>query len=160
MAYTMKTQATHPPPTEFPMRPENMPCYRGPRIAQPTPPTAPSADALHIQLLLTDIFLSNGVGNTALSNVPVWFGTFNGNIPGHRKEARALLNSEFACNACQGLQFDWAVHLFSNGHICSSILSRNFPFRIAIVCNPYESGCTLFQEFVTGAHVFDQVTIC
>jgi hypothetical protein len=48
MAYTMKTQAAHPPPTELPMRPENMPYYRGPRMVQPTPLTAPSADALHI----------------------------------------------------------------------------------------------------------------
>jgi hypothetical protein len=154
MAYTMKTRAAHPPPTELPMHPKNMPYYRGPRIVQPTPPTAPSADALHIQLLLTDIVLSNGLGNTALSNVPVRFGTFDGDFPVHRTEARALLNSEFACYACQCLQFDWAVYSFSNGHVCSSILSRKLPFQIAIVCNPYESGHALFQEFATGARVF------
>jgi len=74
MAYTMKTRATHPPPTELPMRPENMPYYRGPRVTHPTPPTAPSADALHVQSLLTDIVLSDGVGSTALSNVPVRLG--------------------------------------------------------------------------------------
>jgi hypothetical protein len=154
MAYTMKTQAAHPPPTELPMRPENMPYYREPRIVQPTPLTAPSADALHIQLLLTNIILSNGLGNTALSNVPVRFGTFDGNFPGHRTEARALLNSEFARYARQCSQFDWAVYSFSNGHFCSLILSHNLPFQIAITCNPYESGCTLFQEFATGARVF------
>jgi hypothetical protein len=150
----MKTQAAHPPPLELPMRPENMPHYRGPRIVQLSPPTAPSADALNIQSLLTDIVLSNGLGNTALLNVPVWFGTFDGNFPGHRTEARALLNSEFACYACQCLQFDWAVYLFSNGHFCSSISCRNLPFRITIVCDPYESGRVLFQEFTTGVHVF------
>ncbi len=136
------------------MRPENMPYYRGPRIVQPTPPTAPSADALHIQLLLTDIFLSNGLGNTALSNVPVRFGTFDGDFPGHRTEARPLLHSEFACYARQCSQFDWAVYSFSNGHFCSSILRRNLPFRITIAWNLYESGRALFQEFVTGARVF------
>jgi hypothetical protein len=101
MAYTIKTLATHPPPTELPMRPENMPYYCGPRIIQPTPPTAPSADVLHIQSLLTDIVLSNGLGNTALLNVPIRFGTFDGDFPGHRTEARALLNSEFARYARQ-----------------------------------------------------------
>ncbi len=121
---------------------------------QPSPPTAPSADALHIQSLLTDIVLSNGLGNTALSNVPVRFGTFNGDFPGHRTEACTLLNSEFACYACQCLQFDWAVYLFSNGHFCSSISCRNLPFQITIACNPYESGQALFQEFATGTCVF------
>jgi hypothetical protein len=154
MAYTMKTQATYPPPTELPMRPENMPYYRGPRIVQPTPPTAPSADALHIQSLLTDIVLSNGLGNTALLNVPVRFGTFDSDFPGHRTEACALLNSEIARYARQCLQFDWAVYSFSNGHFCSLISSRNLPFQIAIACDRYESGHALFQEFATGARVF------
>jgi hypothetical protein len=35
MAYTMKTRAAHPPPTELPMRPENMPYYRGPNQELP-----------------------------------------------------------------------------------------------------------------------------
>jgi hypothetical protein len=154
MAYTMKARAAHPPPTELPMRPENMPYYREPRIIQPTPPTALSADALHIQLLLTDIVLSNGLGNTALLNVPVRFRTFDGDFPGHRTEACALLNSEFAHYARQCSQFDWAVYSFSNGHFCSSILHHNLPFRIAIAWDPYESGRALFQEFATGMHVF------
>ncbi len=154
MAYTMKTRAAHPPPMELPMRPENMPYYCGPRIVQPTPLTAPSADALHIQLLLTNIVLSNGLGNSALLNVLVQFGTFDGDFPGHRTEARALLNSEFARYACQCSQFDWVVYSFSNGHFCSLILSHNLPFQIAIACDPYESGRALFQEFTTGAHVF------
>jgi hypothetical protein len=154
MAYTMKTRAAHPLPTELPMHPENMPYYRGPRIVQPTPPTAPSADALHIQLLLTNIVFSNGLRNTALLNVPVRLGTFDGDFPGHRTEAHALLNSEFACFAHQCLQFDWAVYSFSNGHFCSSILRRNLPFQATFACNLYESGRALFQEFVTGAHVF------
>jgi hypothetical protein len=154
MVYTMKTRAAHPPPMEMPMHPENMPFYRGPRIIQPTPPTASSVDALHIQLLLTNIVLSNGLGDTALSNVPVQFGTFNDDLRGHRTEVCALLNSEFARYARQCLQFDWAVYLFSNGHFCSSILRRTLPFRITIACNPYESGQSLFQEFATGARVF------
>jgi hypothetical protein len=109
---------------------------------------------LHIQLLLTNIVLSNGLGNTALLNVPVRFGTFDGDFPGHRIEACALLNSEFAHYARQCLQFDWMVYLFFNGHFCSLISRRNLPFRITILCNPYESGRALFQEFATGAHVF------
>ena len=154
MAYTMKTRVAHPPPTKLPMHPENMPYYHGPRVAQATPPTAPSVDALHIQSHLTDIILSNGVGNTALLNVPVRFGTFDGNLTGPQTEACNLLNSEFSCYACQCSQFNWAVYSFSNGHFCSSISSRNLPFQIAIVCDPYESGRALFQEFATGARVF------
>jgi hypothetical protein len=150
----MKTRAAHPPLTELPMCPENMPYYHGSRVVQPTPQTAPSVDALNIQSLLTDIVLSDGVGNTDLSNVPVQFGTFDGNLTGPRTEACTLLNSEFARYACQCSQFDWAVYSFSNGHFCSSISSCNLPFRIAIACDPYESGPALFQEFATSARVF------
>jgi len=32
LKYTMKSRVYHPPPTDLPMRPENMPYYRGPRI--------------------------------------------------------------------------------------------------------------------------------
>ncbi len=151
LAFTMKTQAAHPPPVELPMHPKNMPYYHCPRILKPKTETDPSQDALHIQSLLTNIVTTNGTGNTALSLVPVRFGTFDMSDSISKTDACVLLNSEFACYAQLSLQFDWAVYLFSNGHFCSFITSRNLPFRIALVCDPYESGRALFQEFATSA---------
>ena len=40
LAFTMKTRSAIPPPTDLPMRPENMPNNRGPQIWEPKP-TAP-----------------------------------------------------------------------------------------------------------------------
>jgi hypothetical protein len=77
------------------MRPENMPYYRGPQFQPPTP-SAESADALHIQGLLTDLIVSDGRGHTHLSNVPIQFGKLNSSLPNTGQPARALLNSEFA----------------------------------------------------------------
>jgi hypothetical protein len=154
LAFTMKTQATHPPPVELPMRPKNMPYYHGPRILKPKTKTDPSLDALHIQSLLTHIVTTNGTGNTALSLIPVRFGTFDTSDSIPKLDAHVLLNSKFACYAWLSLQFDWAVYLFSNGHFCSSITSHNLPFQIALACNPYESGHALCQEFAMSARLF------
>jgi hypothetical protein len=54
--YTMKLRKCHPAPTDRPMREENMPYYCGPRV-QPVTKTSDAADGLHIQSLLTDIFI-------------------------------------------------------------------------------------------------------
>jgi hypothetical protein len=136
------------------MRPENMPYYRGPRIQEPTKSAVP-ADALHIQSLITDIVSSFGCGHTHLSNVPIRFGKFDSAHPPPRQATRTLLNSEFASYARQAQQFDWAVYSFSNGHFLLSVQSHNLPFHICLACNPYESGRSLFQEFVASAKVFN-----
>jgi hypothetical protein len=69
--------------------------------------------------------------------------------------AHALLNSEFARNARQAQQFDWAVYSFSNGHFSSTVQSHSLPFHICLACNPYELGRSLFHEFATTAKVFN-----
>jgi len=117
LAYALARRHSSLPPTDLPMRPENMPYYRGPQIQEPTNSAVP-ADALHIQSLITEIVSSFGCGHTHLSNVPIQFGEFNSAHPPPRQAARTLLNSEFASHARQAQQFNWAVYLFSNGHFC------------------------------------------
>jgi hypothetical protein len=73
LLYVMDLWKSHPAPTDLPMRPENMPYYPGPRV-QPVTATEATADAHHIQDLLTDIVMSTSTGGTVLVNVPVWFG--------------------------------------------------------------------------------------
>jgi hypothetical protein len=112
LAYALACHHSSPPPTDLPMRPENMPYYRGPRIQEPTK-TAVTADALHIQSLITEIVSSFGCGHTHLSNVPIRFGELNSAHPPPRQAAQTLLNSEFASHAKQAQQFDWAVYSFA-----------------------------------------------
>ena len=150
----MKSRVYHPPLTDLPMRPENMPYYRGPRIQNPKDAGDPTPNAIHIQTLLTDIVVRCNTGNMALSVIPVQFGTFLATASHPKAEACVLLNSEFARYAHMSVQFDWAVYSFSSGHFCSTILNRNLPFAISLACDPYESGRALFQEFAPTAKVF------
>jgi hypothetical protein len=150
------------PPCELPMRPENMPYYRGPRVNIPpetasvTPPVHDrnaSSDALHIQSLLTDILLQDKSGHTHLSNMPIRFGQFDlphvpGSSPSHQ-----LYNSELAAYAFDTIQFSWAVYAFSNGHFLSSISSAGLPFTVRLACDVTESGRALFGEFAPEARV-------
>jgi hypothetical protein len=154
LAYALERHQSNPPPTKLPMRPENMPYYRGPRIQEPSE-TAASADTLHIQSLISNIVSSFSCGHTHISNVPICFGEFDGACPRPRQAAQTLLNLEFVSYALQAQWFDWAVHSFSNGHFLATILSHNLPFNICLACNPYESGRALFQEFATSAKVFN-----
>jgi hypothetical protein len=154
LVYALAHRHSNPPPTDLPMRPENMPYYRGPRIQEPTKSAVP-ANALHIQSLITDIVSSFGCGHTHLLNVPIRFGKIDSAHPPPRQAARTLLNSKFASYARQAQQFDWAVYLFSNGHFSLLVQSHNLPFHICLACNPYESGQYLFQEFAASAKVFN-----
>ncbi len=154
LAYALARCQSNPPPTDLPMRPENMPYYRGPRFQDPSD-SAASADTHHIQSLISNIVTSVDCGHTHLSIVPIRFGEFDGAHPWPRQAARTLLNSEFACYALQTQRFDWAVYSFLNGHFSLAILSYNLLFNICLVCDPYESGRALFQEFATSAKVFN-----
>jgi hypothetical protein len=154
LAYALACHRSNPPPTDLPMRPENMPYYRGPRFPNPHD-SADSADAHQIQSLISNIVTSGDSGHTHLSNVPIRFGEFDSAHPQPRQAARNLLNSEFASYALQAQRFDWAVYSFSNGHFSSTILSHNLPFNICLACDPYESGRALFHEFASSAKVFN-----
>jgi hypothetical protein len=70
LRFVRDLRKSHPPPTDLPMHPENMPYYRGPRI-KPVTTVDDTADAHHIQSLLTDIVMSTSTAGMALMNVPV-----------------------------------------------------------------------------------------
>jgi hypothetical protein len=150
--YTAKLWKSNPAPADLPMRPENMPYYRGPRV-QPVTKTSDSKDALHIQSLLTDIVMSNGTGHKHLSNIPVWFG-HKATVLRHPGQPRALLNLEFSSYAFQTMSFSWAVFLFSNRHFFSTVQTLHLPFHASLVCDPSEAGRSLFAEFAPSATVF------
>jgi hypothetical protein len=153
LEFTRQICHSNPAPTDLPMRPENMPYYRGPRYQQPIQPESTNADTLHIQGLLTDITVSSGWGNPHFENVPVHIGdlTQSEHPP---PPSRQLLNSELALYARQALKYNWAVYSFSNGHFSSSIKSHGLPFSICLACNTSESGCSLFNKFAPQATVF------
>ena len=112
---TRQTRQSHPDPTDLPMRPVNMPYYRGPRIQKPTPEVE-SADTHYIQGLLSELIVLEGGGHTTLSNRPVRFEQLQSSLPNTGSKARTLINLEFAQYAHETTNFDWAVFSFSNGH--------------------------------------------
>ena len=85
------------------MQPEKMPYYHGPCFQTPTADTD-TANTLHIQGLLTDIFMSTGWGWTYLSNAPAQFVemTYSVHATPH---SCTLLNSEVAWYAHQAMHF-------------------------------------------------------
>ncbi len=153
LLYVMDLRKSHPAPTDLPMRPENMPYYRSPRI-QPVTATEATTDAHHIQGLLTDIVMLTSTGGTVLVNVPVRFG--HATTPPHTSTAPtlALLNLEFASYAFQVMYFCWAVYSFSHGHFSLTIQSQNVPFHIGLACDTSEAGRSLFAEFAPSVRVF------
>ncbi len=135
------------------MRPKNMPYYQGPRV-QPVTKNEATADAHHIQGLLTNIVITTSTGGTVLANIPVRFG-YKTDLPhGPTAPGRALLNSEFASFAFRAMHFCWAVHSFSNRHFSSTIQSHNLPFHISLACDTSEAGRSLFAEFAPSTRIF------
>jgi hypothetical protein len=74
LEYTRQVCHSNPAPIDLPMRLESMPYYRGPRFQCTNSTEGSNADALHIQILLTDITTSTGWGHTHFQNVPVHVG--------------------------------------------------------------------------------------
>ena len=64
---TRQLRQSNPAPTDLPMRPENMPYYRDPRVLKPSP-EASTADAQYIQGLLSKLIVLEGGGRINLSN--------------------------------------------------------------------------------------------
>jgi hypothetical protein len=84
-------RATHPPPTNIPMQPENMPYYRGPHVRPPYDSQGPAVDAA-ANSLLTMIVTQERNGPPCLANYPVWLGKFP---LLHDTTIRPLYNSEY-----------------------------------------------------------------
>ena len=141
---TRQTRQSNPAPTDLPMRPENMPYYRSPRI-QKSSPEIENADALHIPGLLSELIVLEGGGHNTLSNCPVRFEQPKSSLPDTGSNARTLLNSEFARYAHETTNFNWAVFSFSNGHFSSTIETRNLPFTICLACDTTERGQSLLS---------------
>jgi hypothetical protein len=153
LQYTMELRKSHAAPTDLPMRPENMPYYRGPRI-WPEPPSNNTTESLHIQSLLTDIVTLICNENTYVTNVPVRFGHVHSTNDTPSSRTRELLNSKHASYAFQAMYFNWAVYSFSNRHFSSTVQSCNLPVHVSLACNTTEWGRALFQEFMPNAKVF------
>ena len=107
----------NPPPSSFPMKPKNMPYYRGPKVITPSNSDT-SSDANHCQTIVSMVLVNNCHGLCHLSNIPVKCGDFSRVTP---STSRSLHNDEFPCYALQVLQFSWAVYLFQGGHFASTI---------------------------------------
>ncbi len=129
-----------PAPSSYPMKPKNMPYYRGPCIMHPTD-TDDTSNAAHCQAIVSTVMIDNCHGLRHLSNIPIWFGNFGKVAP---PTARLLHNDEFPCYAQQVLHFSWAVYSFQGGHFASTIHSQNLLFHINLACNPYKSRRSLF----------------
>jgi hypothetical protein len=159
---TCRLRINHKPPSQLPMLPENMPYYCGPCVTLPSPsssktPTAaasatPTADAFHIQSLMTNIFVHDGRGHTHLSNIPIKFGSFD--TVSSPKQSHHLYNSKLAPYAFETQQLSWAVYSLSNGHFPSTINKANLPFKIRLACDVTDSGQSLFGEFAPKAKVY------
>jgi hypothetical protein len=108
----------NPPPTLFPMKPKNMPHYRGPQVIQPTT-TDTHSDANHSQAIISMVMVDNCHGLCHLSNIPVEVGNFGWVTP---STSHSLHNNEFPCNALQVLQISWAVYSFQGGHFTSTTI--------------------------------------
>jgi hypothetical protein len=140
----------NPPPTLFPMKPENISYYRGQQVIQPNT-TDMHSNANHSQAIVLTVMGDNCHGLCHLSNIPVKFGNFGRVTP---STFRSLHNNKFPCNALQVLQFSWVVYSFQGGHFASTIQSQNLPFHVKMACNPYKLGRSLFQEFMSCQQIF------
>jgi hypothetical protein len=145
---TLRTK--NPPPTSFPMKSKNMPYYRGPRVVKHDD-TNDCLDANHCQALVMTALVDNWHGLCHLSNIPVRFGEL---VRVTSSTSRSLHNDKFPCFAMQVLQFSWAIYSFQGGHFASTIQSCNLPHHVKLACNPFESGCSLFQEFTSCRQTF------
>jgi hypothetical protein len=148
-------------PTSLPIKPENMPYYRGPCVTTTAdssdsgvPSTAPTADAAHqshCQFVMNEMIHHNCHGLSHLSNVPVRFGTFYRVTP---TTSHASSNHKIPTYGHQILQFNWAVYSFGGGHFVLTVLSHNLPFQVTLACDQYECGRALFREFTSCPDIF------
>ena len=150
-----------PAPTSLPMKPKNMPYYRGPCVTTTAdssnsgvPSTAPTADVAHqshCQFNMDEMIHHNCHGLSHLSNVRVRSGNFDKVTP---MTSHASSNHEIPTYAHQILNFNWAVYSFGGGHFVLTVLSRNLPFQITLACDQYECGCALFCKFTSCPDIF------
>ena len=150
-----------PAPTSLPMKPKNMPYYRGPRVTTTAdspnsviPSSAPTADTAHqshCQFVVDEMIHHSCHGLSHLSNVPVRFGTFDRVTP---TTSHVSLSHEIPTNVHWILQFNWAVYSFGGSHFILTVLSCNLSFQITLACDQYECGRALFHKFTSFPDIF------
>lgn len=152
------------PPVDGPVRPENMPGFRGPRIASQPSPAAPvnvatishlanSVQDPHIVPILHSIVLNESGGHAhCLETVPVVFGflTQQPTTPGI-----TLHGDNIPILASELTTFSWVVYGFNSGHFITSLLGGSSPADIVIAVDTRPSGRALFTELASCPCVLD-----
>ena len=147
-------QKNYPAPKELSMKDKHMPYYRGPRIpANHCPPgTSTEANAEDTDVdavataMISSIVTRGDAGCTSLCVRPAEFGDFN--KLENTLVGRSLYNSDVPGHAYRASHFIWAMYGFNSVHFSSTIIKPNLPFRVVLVCDPYESNHALLHEFV------------
>jgi hypothetical protein len=142
LQFVSSFRTTHPPPTALPMKPENMPYYRGPRVRHLDDLEDANTDVAAVSLLTIIVTKAQYIP-PCLANYPVQFGTI---ISPTDTDIRQLYNSEFPALAFRAACFSWAIHSFNSGHFASTISMCNLPFDVMLACDPYAYGCALYER--------------
>jgi len=137
----------HPPLTDLPMKPENMPYYRGPRIPIEHCQLGTSTDEVDVDVnattLMTTILTQGDIGHTNLSIRPFQVGTFNSMPLG---SSRTNYNADIPALAYRATTFSWALYGFNSGHFASTVEKRNLPIQVVLACDPFEYGVHFFTN--------------
>jgi hypothetical protein len=140
---------TNPPPTDLPMKAENMPYYCGPCIPLNHCPSGTSTDEADVDVNaatpMTTIITQGDSRHTSLSIHPFQVGTFD-RMP--IEKLRTNYNADIPALAYRAMTFSWAVYGFNSGHFISTFDKRNLPFWVVLACDPFEHGRALFNKFV------------
>ena len=141
-SYSMRRE--NPVEESLPIKPENMPGFRGPRIKSKLQEKEAAQVDLAATTLISQIVIDDSNGHVCLEHVPVKFG--------QRKQqavsgALSLYNNDLPTAAYQCAHFTWAVYGFNDGHFISSTRTRNLPFDIVLAVDHTKQGRGLFSEF-------------
>ena len=143
---TQSIRQSNQPSSEWPIPPQNMPYYRGPRVHIPgtKKPFEPCAAEATISSAVAEV-----VDNAYIANVPVLHGSFpilvNSTGPPSTNN-RILYNANVTELGWKLSHFAWATYGFNSGHFISTIMENSLPFTIGIACDPFPSGRSLFKS--------------
>ena len=107
---------------------------------------------LHIARPLFLIVVESATCPTCLSN---WESLRKWLCQQQRQRLYSIMNSHIMFSRSSN---SVAVYSLHGGHFTSTIQSWNLTFQVWLVCNPHESGRSLFQEFTSCCHIFSSAT--
>jgi hypothetical protein len=111
--FNRSLRAEFPAPTDLPIRPENMPYYRGPRVTSPPATDDAAADSAYCQSLAATVVSYDADASCHLANIAVRFGVFQSVTA---FDSHSSTNDEFPRMAHRVLFFNWAIYSFGGGH--------------------------------------------